>query len=45
VRVSEGEENVRENCYPRVNISLEIPNFNSRDIYVGWELPTDVVSD
>ena len=28
----EGEENLREKWYPRVNISLEIPNFNSRDI-------------
>jgi len=37
--VGDGEENVtiREKWYPKVNISLEIPNFNSR------ELPTDVV--
>jgi len=31
-RLSEAEESVRGKCCPRFNISLEIPNFNSRNI-------------
>jgi len=32
VRLNEGEGSIREKCCPRVNISLEILNFNSKDI-------------